>query len=106
MPTLEKYKYPLIAIVLGCALYLGYVYLWPTDGDIPLLESASSENQTQADVELLKLLARTKQIQLDSSIFENPVFISLQDFGQIIPLQPVGREDPFAPIPGAAPAKP
>lgn len=100
MPTLSKYKNVLIAIVAACLLYLGYVYLWPTDGATPLLGSITQNQPSQVDAELLSMLAKTRQIKLDASLFESPVFQSLQDFGQTISPQPLGRENPFAPLPG------
>ena len=105
MPTLIKYKNALIVVVVVCLLYLGYVYFWPSDADISLLEGVSETTQNPVNTELLTLLGRTKQIKLDSSLFEDAVFQSLQDFGQIIPPQPVGRENPFAPLPGTPAAK-
>jgi len=36
-----------------------------------------------------------RSIRLDSSIFENPAFASLRDFGREIIPEPVGRTNPF-----------
>jgi hypothetical protein len=102
MPTLAKYKNVLIAIVVACLLYLGYVYLWPTDGDVPLLGSTTGALENAVDTELLTVLAQTRQIDLDSTLFESAVFKSLQDIGQTISAQPLGRENPFAPLPGSS----
>lgn len=46
--------------------------------------------------ELLTTLARLKSTKLDTSIFSDPVFVSLRDFGVEIAPQPVGRRNPFA----------
>lgn len=58
--------------------------------------------------DLLLTLERLKSTNLDTSVFQDPVFTSLQDFGVAIAPQPVGRRNPFAPFEGggsaAAPA--
>jgi len=46
--------------------------------------------------ELLTALAKLQSTKLDTSIWDDPVFASLQDFGVEIPAQPVGRRNPFA----------
>lgn len=63
--------------------------------------------------DLLAALALLKTIQLDTSLFSDPIFKSLSDWGKAIPPQPVGRRNPFAPLGGtavkpsaSAPAKP
>ncbi len=51
--------------------------------------------------ELLTTLARLKSTALDMSVFTDPVFTSLRDFGVEIAPQPVGRRNPFAELGGA-----
>lgn len=46
--------------------------------------------------ELLSALAELKSTKLDRSIFDDPVFNSLRDFGVEIAPLPVGRRNPFA----------
>jgi len=48
--------------------------------------------------ELLDLFDQMKLITLDQNIFTNPVFNSLNDFGLTIAPQPIGRNNPFAPL--------
>lgn len=48
--------------------------------------------------ELVITLSNLNTIRLDDSIFKDPVFLSLSDFGVQIPLQNVGRYNPFAPF--------
>lgn len=55
--------------------------------------------------DLLAALALLKTIRLDTSIFTDPIFKSLSDWGKAIPPQPVGRRNPFAPF-GAKPSSP
>lgn len=52
--------------------------------------------------ELLATLANLRKIELNKSIFTDPVFISLNDFGVVIPKEPLGRRNPFLPAAGAS----
>lgn len=64
--------------------------------------SANSE-----DRELVETLLTLRAITLSGTIFEDPAFRVLQDFGTTIIPEPVGRQNPFAPINrGSAPASP
>lgn len=51
--------------------------------------------------ELLIALSNLHTIELNGSVFSDPSFQSLNDFGVTIPLQPVGRRNPFQPLTGA-----
>ena len=97
MPTLGKYKNVLIAIALACVLYLGYMYFGSSADDAALV-SSTPEDEIAVDRELLQLLSQIKQIRLDASLFESPIFKSLEDYSQTIPSEAVGRANPFAPI--------
>lgn len=54
--------------------------------------------------DLLTALALLKTISLDTSVFTDPVFESLSDWGKAIPPQPAGRRNPFAPLGASTPA--
>lgn len=45
--------------------------------------------------DLLTLLARLRTTELDTSLFADPLFLGLRDFGVAITPQPVGRRNPF-----------
>lgn len=95
----------------GAALFLILIPL------LYLFSGRTTENQavTRIDAsplegvlgrELLTTLARLKSTKLDTSIFSDPVFVSLRDFGVEIAPQPVGRRNPFAALDqGAGTAK-
>ena len=53
--------------------------------------------------ELLVTLSNLRTIRLDEAIFKDPVFVSLSDFGVTIPLQTIGRRNPFAPVGSSSP---
>lgn len=62
-----------------------------------LLTNDTRGDASVAEQEILRLLLDMRTIRLDSSIFENPAFASLQNFGRDIVPEPVGRTNPFAP---------
>jgi len=48
--------------------------------------------------EILNLLNRMSKVKLDDSIFNNNSFKSLKDTTVVLVGQPVGRDNPFAPL--------
>jgi len=83
----------LIVIIVGFAWY-GLSDKQPSNS---LLTNESRSSASAAEQEILRLLLDMRSIRLDSSIFENPSFASLRDFGREIIPEPVGRTNPFAP---------
>lgn len=65
--------------------------------DDALLATESATGGGLVDKDLVGTLLQLRAVSLSGTIFSDPAFIELQDFGtQIIP-EPVGRENPFAP---------
>ncbi|MCX6716810.1 MAG: hypothetical protein NTV72_02725 [Candidatus Taylorbacteria bacterium] len=62
------------------------------------LSSMSVVNDSGVGAQTMMLLGQVKSLKLDDSIFKDSSFQSLQDYSRIIPDQPVGRPNPFAPI--------
>lgn len=81
-----------IAVICG-AVFLYYSY---AGSAAPLLTSATETSPVSQ--ELLVTLGSLRTIQLDPSLFSDPVFLSLSDFGVTIPPQQAGRRNPFAPV--------
>ncbi len=61
-----------------------------------LLISTGDSSSSPASQKLLTSLTSLSTITLDSSIFTDPVFVSLTNFGVVIPPENVGRHNPFA----------
>lgn len=99
----QKIKIPLIVIV---ALFLGFLAYnsfikkdekSPTELGGGLNPINKSTVNKAPDVRILPLLTKVRDIQFDGKIFEDPVYLSLDDKSQpIIPEDP-GRPNPFAP---------
>lgn len=62
------------------------------------LQVAGADANIGANV--LKLLNQIKSLKIDTTIFENKAYQTLQDNTVQIPPVNVGRQNPFAPIPG------
>ncbi|KKW11485.1 MAG: hypothetical protein UY50_C0012G0004 [Parcubacteria group bacterium GW2011_GWA2_49_9] len=87
-------------------LLLGIFFYWlsGTGSKDPGPVSVLSESPLDATLgrELLSALAKLHSTKLDTTVFSDPVFASLKDFGVEIAAQPVGRHNPFAAFIGSA----
>lgn len=83
--------------MLVIAAVIAYVMFFSGSSD-ELLTTTAEDPTSQVSRDLLVTLSSLNVIRLDETLFKDPVFISLSDFGVIIPLQPVGRRNPFAPL--------
>lgn len=93
-------KYKTLILIIGIAIIAGAAYtILSGEGDDALLVAESPNNTASAEESnLLSFLLDLRQVVLDESIFSDPVFKSLEDFGQELTAEPVGRDNPFAPI--------
>lgn len=96
MNIFEKNKRTILGLLLLGVVFGGY-YLFGRPATLPGIE-ATSNVAGLGDEELLTELSKLKSLELDDSIFSDPVFRSLTDFSQPITPEPVGRENPFLPI--------
>lgn len=95
MDFLKKNK---MAIGGGIVLLLGgYIYFMYFSGgsSTPALTSDTTSAISQ---NLLVTLQNLHTIKLDNTIFTDPIFVSLTDFGVTIPPESVGRRNPFLPL--------
>lgn len=87
----------LVIIVVGGVAY----YMISSEDDVT--DATLGDGQTNSDVtlEIEKILANTKKLggyTLDVSIFTNPKFTSLKDFGVELVDVGTGRPNPFEPV--------
>src|SRR3989338_3896274 len=111
MDTLKRIdKRVLIASGIIVILLAGAFFYWlsgRSSGEAPpITELPASTLDTTLGRDLLVALAKLKSTALDTSIFDDPVFMSLKDFGVEIASQPVGRRNPFAEFGDGSRAKP
>ena len=89
----------LAAVVIVVVLGVGGYFAYKSGGSDELLTSTATSTPTsKVSRELLLTLSDLRSLTLDNSIFSDAAFMSLVDFRVDIPLQPVGRDNPFAPL--------
>jgi hypothetical protein len=98
--TMQKLKGPIIGVVIVIILVVGYMAFFKKDGtEGDKLQVAKQTNTTAPDEQaFLSLLLRIQNITINTAIFSDPVFNTLQDDGLAIVDQPHGRRNPFSPI--------
>lgn len=98
MGIFKKYKnIIIIAVIIVIAAFAYNLFVGKTDDSLLTSEVKGTENSA-LETDLLSILIDLRSITLDDSIFSNQAFMSLRDFGQDIVPEPVGRENPFAPV--------
>lgn len=98
MDFIKKNKWMIGGVLGAAALVWGYFHFF-SGGSEPLLTSTDPAS-TAVTQELISTLGSLKTIKLDPAIFKDPLFVSLSDFGVVIPPQQTGRRNPFAPLGG------
>lgn len=88
-----------IFITVGVILLVVAWYLFggskPKGGELVTTTVISEENSVEGNI--VDTLLTLRAVSLSGTIFSDPAFSSLNDFGtQIVP-EPVGRPNPFAP---------
>ncbi len=96
--VLQKYKTLLIIVGVIVVVFFGFRMF---SSDTPS-EGLTSEPVAgvipEEGGDLITLLLELKSITLDTSILQDPTFLTLQDFSVDIAPEPIGRPNPFAPI--------
>lgn len=83
-----------LVVVLGLAYYVFFA----GSSSTPPITTSTEDPTSTVSRDLLTTLTSLNSIRLDESLFVDPVFVSLSDFGVVIPEQPFGRRNPFAPL--------
>jgi hypothetical protein len=92
------------AIGFGVLLLVGIIVYTTFFAGSPSSPAAltASDADTALSQKLLVTLQNLHTIKLDNSIFSDPAFQSLTDFGVVLPPQQPGRRNPFAPLGGVS----
>lgn len=96
-------KNKLVFILLIVVMVGGVWYGLSRGGEAPpLLTTTTPEGTTiqqqNADQEIIGTLLALRAVTLSGSILTDPSFRSLQDFGTTLVPEPIGRQNPFAPL--------
>ncbi len=104
-------KQHIVLFLIVVALIAGGVFYGMTGGGVQsdaLLTTETvdtgSPSADTADRDLVETLLTLRAISLSGTIFSDPAFKALQDFGTPIVPEPVGRQNPFAPLNNSQPA--
>jgi hypothetical protein len=87
-----KYKTAIFLVILAVIGFGGYITFFGTG--TPVIVTPEPVGQ-----ELFAALEQIQNVQLDTSVLDNPVFGRLNDFGLTITRQSSGRTNPFVPVP-------
>lgn len=99
--ALFKNKFVIIAfggIILATVVW----YSFMRDDSTQLLATEDLTEATSVDSDVVGVLLQLRAVSLSGTIFTDPAFQALQDFGSEIIPEPVGRPNPFAPLSGTA----
>lgn len=101
-PLLKKIILIIILIAIGFALYTFFLKPEEDSGELisgrgPIGGSNSAQIQILGN-QITQALIQIESLQLDKSIFQNPIFRNLEDRSRPIPTEPRGRRNPFAPL--------
>jgi hypothetical protein len=89
-----------VFIIVGVVLALLAAW-WSLSGSAPsdgVLTAQGAETVAPGSQDIVSTLLQLRTVSLSGTIFSDPSFSTLRDFGtQIVP-EPVGRPNPFAPF--------
>jgi hypothetical protein len=104
MQNKSSKKTLIIIIIVVVLAVLGYFYFM--GGQTPVQSDTLSENVSPelsaTSQRVLSLLSQVQSLRIEAELFKSPLFRSFEDHSVPIPSQEVGRQDPFAPIPGVS----
>lgn len=92
-------KHKIVILLIGVGVAGVAWFAMTSSGPAPLLSTEVIGGGP--DQELVETLLALRSVKLDGTIFSEPAFTLLQDYSQPIIQEPVGRDNPFAPLEGA-----
>jgi len=85
----------LVLILLIAAAWWGFTQN-SSPGAGVLISTVATSSQ---DAQIVSVLLQLQAVQLNGTVLTDPGFLSLQDFTTQIVSEPIGRPNPFAPLP-------
>ena len=94
------FKNKIVLLVLAGVILAGVVWFsfMRDASQKPLLTTEDLTAANAVDSDVVAILLQLRAVSLSGTIFSDPTFMSLQDFGSQIVPEPVGRPNPFAPL--------
>ncbi len=96
--TLARHKFVLIgiSILMAFGVWYGLSAAPPSTSD--LVTTPVAESGSPADSGIVATLLTLRAVKLDGTILSDLAFKSLKDFSTEIVPEPIGRDNPFAPL--------
>jgi len=98
----SKMPYLIITVIVIIAILVYFYWTGNKTSESLTLQELNNANQV-AGTQVLNLLNEISSLKIDNEFFNNPVYKTLRDYSVEIPSLPVGRSNPFSPVPGMAP---
>lgn len=94
----------IIFIIIIVAVIGGGIYFYKNKGSDATIEEVPVDTASIGS-DIYALLAQLNSLKIDSEIFVDPAYQSLNDYTSIVRPEVQGRKNPFAPLPGTAVVK-
>jgi hypothetical protein len=91
--------YIIIVVAVLATIYFYYNGRNPSTSSETLSVETSREEEVIIN-RIMSLLGQINSLNIDASLFASPSFQTLKDYSVQIPPVEVGRDNPFAPLPG------
>lgn len=99
MDFFKKNKKAVIGTLAVVGIFLIYTFFFRPSTDPEVLQSDQTFSSPQVPGrDLIVILRRLEGIALDGSVFQSDAFRSLTDFSIPLVKEPIGRDNPFAPV--------
>jgi hypothetical protein len=95
----SKLTYIILFVVVAAAMLYYFYFAGTTSPESLTLQEVSLQNQA-AGIRVLNLLNEINSLRIDNVFFNEQAYKTLRDYTVDIPALPVGRPNPFSPVPG------
>lgn len=104
---MSKKNKVMLVVLLVILAFFGYRFMFKKDAssgksDLAVDAGAEASGQSAIGRDLIVTISKLKSLNLDDSLFKDPIFNNLSDFSIPLIPQEVGRSNPFSPIGGSA----
>jgi hypothetical protein len=97
-----KSMYTIVGIIVFAALaYFFFAPAAPQSDSLLQAEKNSDPDSSASATRILSLLNQVESLRINTTIFKSEAYRSFIDYTVEIPVIPIGRPNPFAPLPGA-----
>ncbi|NCS99167.1 hypothetical protein GW764_03205 [Candidatus Parcubacteria bacterium] len=97
---LKKYRKIIIFILVVVLSFVLYTIFLKPQAEQALLDSSGPAQVNAVGQEIIDTLNRIQSLELDKSVFNDPLYLRLRDDSQPIEDEDLGRSNPFEPLSG------